>query len=175
MSAAPANQTAVSAYLKVTGAKSGQVKGPVRDRDENKNGSIALLAVSHQITAPRDMATGQAVGKRQHFPITVTKETDSTSPLFYQFIATNESLTADIFFYGDGSPSGFTAGRETLLYKISLRNASVSKVEFAGHADETSPANARFALSENISIFYNTIAWEWSSPAVTAADNFVTQ
>src|SRR4051812_16067712 len=126
----------IAAYLKVEGAKSGKVKGPMQDRsDEKKNGSIALLAVEHGIVSPRDVSTGLATGKRQHRAITVTKEADYTSPLFYQFVTTNELLiTADVLFYGVGTQTGLNAGRETMLYKISLKDASVSRVEFLGHA-----------------------------------------
>lgn len=35
----------------------------------------------HTITSPRDPASGQATGKRQHKPISVTKEWSASSPL----------------------------------------------------------------------------------------------
>ena len=78
------------------------IKGPVRDRDETKNGSIALLAVEHSIVSPRDTATGMATGKRQHHPITVTKETDNTSPFFYGLISRNDEITTvELLFFGN--------------------------------------------------------------------------
>src|SRR4051812_42969688 len=164
----------MSVYLKVDAAKAGKVKGPVQDRsDKDKDGCIALLAVDHGIASPRDAATGLASGKRQHRPITVTKETDFTSPLFYQFVGTNELLkTVNIFFYGPPSQSGIGAGKETMLYTITLKNAAVAKVEFAGHSDPAAQQSARFPLTEMISLSYESIQWEWKNPAVTAADAF---
>ena len=35
---------------------------------------------SHTITSPRDLATGQASGKRQHQPFRITKEWSASSP-----------------------------------------------------------------------------------------------
>lgn len=164
----------ISAYLKLVGDNAGEIKGPVRDRDPNKNNSIALLTLDHNIVSPRDAGTGLPRGKRQHLPITFTKETDNTSPLFYGFITRNELIkTADIFFFGVGSPTGFSASRETLLYRISLKKAWVAEIRFVGITDETAEENARFALTEKISLVYDSIVWEWTSPKMAAEDTFV--
>ena len=40
----------------------------------------AVLHSSSSVQSPRDAATGQASGKRQHKPLTVTKEMDKASP-----------------------------------------------------------------------------------------------
>ena len=163
----------ISTYLKLEGEKTGKVTGPVRDRDDIKEGSIALLGVEHGIVSPRDAATGMASGKRQHLPITVTKEPDQTSPLFYQFIAHNELIkTVDIFFFGRSGQPGLSMGRETMQYKITLTKAWVSRVEFSGQLDSAAPENNRFKLTERISLVYDLILWEWTSPARSTKDNF---
>jgi type VI secretion system secreted protein Hcp len=163
----------ISAYLKLEGQKTGKITGPVRDRDDKKDGSIALLGVEHGIVSPRDAATGMASGKRQHLPITVTKEADHTSPFFYEFIARNELInTVEIFFFGSSGQPGLSLGRETMQYKITLTKAWVSRVEFAGHPESAAPENNRFKLTERISLVYDLILWEWSSPKTSAVDNF---
>jgi Type VI secretion system effector, Hcp len=54
--------------------------------DVTANGSAhasgnAVINTSHSnIKSPRDIATGQASGKRQHQPITIRKEVDAASP-----------------------------------------------------------------------------------------------
>jgi type VI secretion system secreted protein Hcp len=163
----------LSAYLKLEGETTGKIRGPVRDRDSDKDGSISLLAVEHGIVSPRDVATGMASGKRQHQPITLTKETDNTSPHFYHFISRNELIkTAEISFFGYGSPPGLSGGREAIQYKIILRKASVSKVEFVGHTDTAAQDNNRFPLRERISLVYDSIHWEWFNPKAAADDVF---
>jgi FG-GAP repeat protein len=42
-------------------------------------GSNATLNSSSDVTAPRDLATGQASGKRQHEPVTINKANDNSS------------------------------------------------------------------------------------------------
>lgn len=163
----------ISAYLKLAGDATGEIRGPVRDRDNDKNGSIALIAVDHSIVSPRDVATGMASGKRQHLPITLTKETDNTSPFFYQLISRNELIPkAEIFFFGFGTQGGLTTGRETNLYKITLTKAFVSKIEFAGHTDEAAKDGDRLPLTEKVSLVYELIQWEWMSPRAMSQDLF---
>jgi len=160
------------AYLKLESDTTGKIRGPVRDRDSDKDGSISLLAVEHGIVSPRDAATGLATGKRQHQAITLTKETDNTSPLFYQFISRNELIkTAEILFFGHVS-TGLSAGREAIQYKITLRKASVSRVELVGHTDAANQAIDRFPLREKISLVYDSIHWEWINPNAAAEDFF---
>ena len=165
----------IAAYLKLTGEKSGAVKGPVADRDTNKNGSIALLGVEHGIASPRDVATGLASGKRQHQPIVVTKETDRTSPVLTQMLVTNEAISAlTLFFFGDDDAPGLMGGRETLLYKIELKNAFVSRIEMSGRVDDEADAGARLPLSERVSFVYASISWEWVNGGIMAQDGWST-
>jgi hypothetical protein len=38
------------------------------------------ITLTHEIVSPRDVSTGMATGKRQHKPMTITKELDRTAP-----------------------------------------------------------------------------------------------
>jgi type VI secretion system secreted protein Hcp len=161
----------ISAYLKLSGERVKDIKGPVRDPDETKNGSIALLAVEHSIVSPRHPATGMATGKRQHHPITVTKETDNTSPHFYEFIAQNVVIPAvELFFFGTANRGGLVSGREENLYKITLNKASVSRIDLAAHTDEEAKDSDRLPLRERISFVYDSIHWEWANPRAMTDD-----
>lgn len=163
----------IGAYLRLDAEKAGELKGPVRDRDRIKEGSIALLTVEHGIVSPRDVATGMARGKRQHQPISFTKESDGTSPLFAQFIGNNELLkTVDFFFFGPEGQSPLNAGREVLLYRISLKKAFVSRLELVGRTDEAARDANRFPLTERISLVYDQIRWEWTTPKAAFEDVF---
>jgi len=163
----------IAVYFKLTADVLGEIKGPVRDRDTARNGSISLIAIEHDIGSPRDLATGLATGKRVHHPIVVTKATDNTSPLFNQMIARNELIkTAEFLFFGTDSQGGFAAGRETLQYRISLTKAFVARVELVGRLDPAAQDNNRFPVTERISLVYDTIQWEWPATKVSAHDNF---
>jgi type VI secretion system secreted protein Hcp len=54
---------------------------------------IPILSFNLQVVAPRDAQTGQASGKRQHQPVVITKQWDSSSPKLFQCVATNETLS----------------------------------------------------------------------------------
>ena len=55
---------ALNAYLKMKGQKQGEIKGSVTQKGrENK---IMVIAVNHEITSPRDPASGLPTG-RFHF------------------------------------------------------------------------------------------------------------
>lgn len=160
-----------AAYLKLSAETLKDIKGPVRDRDSNKDGSIALIAVDHGVVSPRDAATGQATGRRQHLPITVTKATDQTSPFFWHLVARNEPITTAAFFFFGSQPG--LSGRETLLYRLTITRAFVSKVEFVGRTDPAATEeNNRFVSVEKISLVYDSIKWDWFSPQASAEDVF---
>ena len=162
-----------AAYLKCSTEPPGQVKGPVRDRDDFKNGSIALIALEHSLISPRHASTGVPAGARQHLPFAFTKETDQTSPFFYQCLARNELIrTVEIVCFGFYPSPGLGAGRETALYKITLTKAFVHKVEFVSRTEATAEADRRFPLTERISLVYELIQWEWLPSRTVAEDTF---
>jgi len=43
-------------------------------------------------SAPRDLATGQASGKRMHKPLTITKEVDAASPKLFEMCASGKHI-----------------------------------------------------------------------------------
>jgi hypothetical protein len=55
-------------------------------------GSQSSGAGAGKVTAPRDIATGMASGKRMHKPFTITKEIDKASPMLAQACASSEHL-----------------------------------------------------------------------------------
>src|SRR5688572_20052489 len=90
-------------YMTVEGAKQGKFPGTTATGTtpgKSKGGAggagganniVGLRWVSH-VKSPRDLATGQASGKRQHQPMLVVTEIGQASPLFLQACCTNEVL-----------------------------------------------------------------------------------
>ena len=162
-----------AAYLKVSTEPKGQARGPVRDRDDFKDGSIALISLEHGLISPRDVSTGMPAGPRQHLPLTFTKETDGTSPFFCRCFARNELIPAvEIVCFGLDSPPSLRSGRETAQYKITLKKAFVHKVELVGRTDPAAQADRRFPTTERVSLVYESIHWEWLESATIVEDTF---
>lgn len=158
---------AYSAYLTVKGQKQGAFNGPVTQA--GRAGTILVHSFDNEIVSPRDPATGQATGKRQHSPIVILKEIDKTSPLFWAALVTNETLTTwELDIYGPN-----VAGVETKIYTIALTNASTASVEQSMLDNETA-ANAGLPLQEEISFSYQKITWTWTDGGITASDDWTT-
>ena len=118
-----------------------------------KQGKVSFntITVSSGVTSPRDAASGQAAGKRQHQPVVITKQVDAATPNIFQALTTNEVIKEAKFHIGD--------------LTITLKNATVSEQKLTGNKDSG---------TEQVSITYQTIMLEgfsksaedsWSSSA----------
>ena len=112
-------------YISVEGTKQGRLKGSTNGTREAKGGKIAGLRFSAETVSARDVATGQASGKRQHKPITITKEWDAASPQLYQALVTNEVLKSVLFEFLKTNPDG----EEYVHHTIKLTNATVANIK----------------------------------------------
>ena len=83
-------EAALNAYLTLKGQKQGQIKGSVTKK--GREGKIEIISLSHEIVSPRDAASGQANGKRQHKPFVITKELDKASPLLNTMLTNNQNI-----------------------------------------------------------------------------------
>lgn len=117
-------------YLSIKGTKQGQFKG---EKNPLRNAKwIEILEFSYPVQAPRDANSGQASGKRQHSPITVTKEWGAASPQLLNACTTNEVLTEVVIQVADNSKPG---SHETVVDTITLTNAViVARRPHVGHA-----------------------------------------
>ena len=140
---APASPDAVAGTLSAHGVQQGSF-GP----------GLHIIGVSHEIVSPRDAASGQATGRRQHKPFTITKEIDKSSPLFLRSLFNNETLTSVLI--GLLLPSGET------MATVELENAHVADRQ--QHGD-----------TETISFVYQKITWIWTDGNITAEDDWEIQ
>jgi len=157
----------IIAYLTLTGAKQGAIKGGVTAK--GREGTIAVAAVSHEITTPVGQATGAATGKRQHDPITITMVIDQATPKLYQAAVTNEIMTtAKIGFW---RPSADGSSTEVQYFTITLTNALIIDVTLNAD-DSLDPASAKGFEYEEIELTYQKIEWTWTDGGITATDSW---
>ncbi len=108
----------------ITGRNNTPIKGGI----DGQADKINVLSYSEGIVSPRDLATGQATGKRQHKPFVITKEVDAATPLLMGACATNEILPAVQFVL---HPPGASADVVT----VTLHDAACSEIEDTTAAD----------------------------------------
>jgi type VI secretion system secreted protein Hcp len=156
---------ALNAYLTAIGQKQGQLKGGVTQK--GREGSIAVYAVDHEILSPRDAASGLPTGKRQHKPITITKEIDKATPLLLKALVTNEVLTEVILKFFSANPNGV----ETNNYIIKLTNATIASVHTGMENNKLEPG-LKLPVLEQVSFVYQKIEWTWVDGGITTGDDW---
>ena len=138
--AAAANPDAVNGTLTVTGQKQGAFS----------QSPMVLIGLSHEIISPRDPASGLPTGKRQHKPITITKQMDAASPLFLNALVDNENLTSVLI--------GLLRNGQQIA-TIKLTNANLATYDLHG-------------TTETWSFTYQKITWTWVDGGITAEDDW---
>lgn len=152
-------------YVTIQGSKSG--KFPSEATGNLRDGKIMVIAVSHEIVSPRDHASGLPTGKRQHGAITITKEWGAASPMLYQALSTNETLTTVLLEYIETDANG----KESITSTIKLTNAHIVGSSNRWSVGPTSPAvNGN---GQACSFTYQKI--EWTYGKVTHEDSWEAQ
>jgi type VI secretion system secreted protein Hcp len=112
-------------FVAVKGKTQGFFKGEGGRAADKKQ--FAALALDYEVKTPRDSATGQPSGKRQHLPLSVVKEWGAATPQLFQALVTNEVLeTVDIDCYGHSAE-----GKEAIAHRVKLSNAHVVSIQQA--------------------------------------------
>ena len=142
--------SALDWFLKIKGSKQGDIKGESQD-DAHKE-QIELLSAHHQIKVPRDMATGQATGRRQHGEFVITKHIDKATPPLLSALVHNEMLTEMTIecLRADG-------GKKVKYFVIVLKNAYLADYQL-----ETPPAGADLP-KERWAFRYASIEWTYTA------------
>jgi len=169
VSALPAD-AALMAYAYIKGQKSGLIKGGVIQK--GREDSIGVIAYSHDVTTPRDPASGLATGKRQHGVFKITKELDKSTPLLYGAWVNNETLTDVTFKFWTPRLGGAIGGGGTEVqhYTVKLTNARI--VDIKGQMQNIkNPDLMRYNETEDIAFTYQKIEWTWVEGGITASDS----
>ena len=148
------------AYISsIKGQKSGQIKG--ESLQKGKDGWFQLYDYKHEIVSPRDAASGQATGKRQHKPVTITRKVGAGSPLLMNVLCTNENLTEVKFSFFQPNPR---LGTEVNYYSIALTNANI-----ASYRQFNEPG---VGLMEEVSFTYQKIEMTLIDGGISSTDDW---
>ncbi|HEY3284926.1 MAG TPA: type VI secretion system tube protein TssD [Armatimonadota bacterium] len=161
---------ALMAYMKLTGQKTGDVKGSITTK--GRENTIGVIATDHSVVSPRDPQSGLPTGQRMHKPFVITKELDKSSPVLWNILVTNENITQLVVsYYRPQIKAGNGVGQEVLAYTVKLTNANIASMHFV-QPNVKDPNLVRFAEYEEIAFTYQKIEWTWLDGGITAMDDW---
>ena len=155
-----AMRRAADISLNVTGTKQGEFKGGSKKTD--RANAFDIWDTNYQVVSPRDVATGQATGRRQHHPLVVYTEVEKGGvPMLFTALITNESLSKCLLKYWR---SDSKSSKQVVYYTIELNNAVVSELEV--FCDEDGRPNAKIAFT------FDKITMTWVDGNITGTDTW---
>ena len=157
---------ALNAYLRLKGQVQGDIKGSVTLA--GREDSIMVIGFNHEVVSPRDAASGLPTGKRQHQPLTITKEIDKSSPLLMNALTNNENLTEVTLRFWQPSRSG----QEVQFYTIQLKNAAIIDIR-QEMLNNKYPENMQMKELEHVSFAYQKITWTFEDGGISSSDDWL--
>ncbi|GAB2929025.1 Hcp family type VI secretion system effector [Hafnia psychrotolerans] len=152
---------AVPVHLWLADDGGAHIKGSsdVRDRE----GSIEIRGLHHNLSIPTDGNTGKLTGTRQHAPFQFDKEVDSASPYLYKAVATGQTLkSAEIKWYRIND-----AGQEEEYFNILLEGVKVISISPMMHDTRGCPGTGH---RECVDLRYEKITWKYLDGNVQYTD-----
>jgi len=157
-------------FVTIEGTKQGKFKGETNGLDGGKatSGKIAGVRFFAETVSPRDVATGQASGRRQHKPIMITKQWDAASPQLFKALVDNEVLKSVLFEFVKTNAQG----QEFVYHTIKLTNATVSDIKaYLDLTDTTGDPYDAHEL-EDVSFTFQKIEMENTEAKTSAVDDW---
>ncbi len=156
-----------SVFMTIDGGKLGKITGEVIIK--GREGSHGLVAYSQEVFTPRDAATGQATGKRQHPPFTIVKRVNQGSPLLMRALVENQTLAkVEISIWGANSRTG--AEEKILTY--TLTDVSVSSFR-SWMPNKSDPAAANDPPLEEVAFVFHKIDMTHHASGNQASDELL--
>jgi len=154
--------------VSVKAAKQGEFKA--EGGREKAADRIEVMGFAYEVTSPRDAASGQASGKRQHKPVQITKAVGASSPQFFQALTTNEQLQNVVLEFTKADKNG----EEYVFFTIKLVNATVSSIRQYTPPNATGGKDAAGAAVpvEEISFTFQRIEMESKDGKTMAVDDW---
>jgi type VI secretion system secreted protein Hcp len=110
------------AYLDLQLQTAGKVRGDSTTTSLGRKGLIEVWEFLHEVTAPRDPATGQATGRRIEKPIRWTTPVGTATAPLFQALVGNETVVKAIFRFFKHD----RAGKEVEFFRVILEDGTIS-------------------------------------------------
>jgi type VI secretion system secreted protein Hcp len=162
---------AETAHLKLTGQKTGDVKGESSQVTLGRKDTIECFSFQMAVESPRDASTGMATGRRQWQAINFRKRWDRSSPLLAQMLVNNETITEGTFKFYRPHPTGDGTTQE--FYTVQIKGGRVSSFrQVVPHpSDEATMHEHPY---EDVSFVFQTITITNDAAKTSATDDWST-
>ncbi|KGT87006.1 hypothetical protein NG99_24300 [Erwinia typographi] len=156
---------AIPVYLWLKDDGGNPVKGSVDVHQ--REGSIEITALAHNVLLPTDGLSGKVTARREHAPFILTKSLDSSSSYLYQFVSSGKRLkSAELKFYRINY-----AGQEEEYFNIFLENARITSV-VPWMEDVKDMDYAHQDHKELIEMSYEKITWKYLDGNIVHSDSW---
>jgi type VI secretion system secreted protein Hcp len=152
-------------YVTIQGQKQGHFPGDATAKQHL--GKIRASGFGAGVTSPRDVGTGQASGKRQHKPITITKALGVSSPQILNALVTNENLLSVVIEFVRPTKGGGTE----VYYTVKLSNAFITEISQNAAPNDASKADGDVVVSESLAFVFQKIEVTSKDGNANAADD----
>jgi type VI secretion system secreted protein Hcp len=158
---------AMPSHLTLEGEKQGKIEGSCEM--VGQDGTILVYGVHHKVKLPHRPTDGLPTGKRSHYPLSILKEYDASSPKLYQALCTGEHMKdVTIKWYRITKQ-----GTEEHYFTTKLEDAIITNVTSFMPITLVA-ANEPFRHMEDVSFSYKNIRWAWEPHGIEAEDSHVT-
>ncbi len=145
-------------FATITGQKSGAIRGEVIQKGREQQHTI--LDFEYSVVSPRDSVSGNPAGKRQHRLVRLLKKVTAASPLLFNSMVSNETLSSVRIDFWEPS----RVGSEVQTQTITLQNASLASWRQFFHPE--------LGLVEELELSFQKITIEWRQGGITAQDDW---
>lgn len=156
---------AIPVYLWLTDDAGNQVKGSVDIQD--REGSIEIIELMHNVEVPTDNLTGKITGKRVHGDYALIKEVDSSSPWLYKGVSTGKRFReATLKFYRINYN-----GQEEEYFRVTMEDVRVNEIE-PFMFDIKNPVYEKHNHLEAFYLAYEKITWHYLDGNIIHSDSW---
>lgn len=156
---------AIPAYMWMTDQNDLPIKGKVKVND--RQDSIELLGVSHEVRIPTDQDTGAVTATRKHGAFVLTKAVDPSSPYLYKACCTGQTLNKVVIKWYQIDANG----KEKEYYHHILEGVKVMSVKHLMY-DVKREEHEQQPHLEQVELRYQKITWNYLEGNISHMDSW---
>lgn len=156
---------ASAGFMFVT-ANGNSIDGESSVVSQEREDSIQIVEVLHDVLVPSDSMSGRTTGMRQHRMLRVTARVDKATPLMYRAWGQNEVCEVQLRFW---RPDRLGTGTEEEYFKIEITDARVASIKMHW-PNALSADTALIAEQVEYGFTYKTITWTFLAGGITHTD-----